>query len=968
MTQSSPKPTQQFRGKLTRTSLLLLLPLTLIPVAILGIITLTNTSNFLRDQITTQFINVGDKQSELINDIVKTRENYLQTIAKDNTFRVSLDALLESEPNSEAFRTARNGILTNYDRLNRTQSETYFSYFLVVSPEKEILVSTYPLWQGKIMDQSVYDELLFKSTSQGLYNVFPFHTEEFTDRFLVFSSQRIYDSFGNHIGTMVGITGSATFQSILELGKFSYAEARSYYITNPDIEGEFVGLSSSTGELTPFEPSADQLSILLPQTISNNQGGVLEFISYDNEDVLAVVRYLPSIEAALILEAPQSVITEPLQASAQIQIALLIVALVILSFAIWLATQRIVNPILEVSRTAQDFADGNLRARTVVNRKDEIGLLAYSFNHVADELVNLNRSLESQVEARTRQIRAVAEVTQISTSTADLEELLARIVELAVEQFGYYHSAIYLLDRGGDYAVLQQAAGKSSEEFLAERFRVVVGSHSIIGTVAATNAPWAAHDVKQDPYYEESKSLPETQSEAAVPLSISDRVMGVLDVQSDTLRTFDEEEISTLETLAKQAASAIQNLRLLEETQIDLQSTNLLYQTSHRLADVTTKIEVIETLTEILGPVPTYTWATFNFEAKELQSVGKSANFGALQKKDLRIPVTRAEIKTLTTLSREIIQTDSAPADLLDALLELARQANCQAFTLMPLMAGNHFSGLILLGSDDLGTMTPTNLEPYYSIAEMAATALEKIAAIETITESYAELQSLNSISQAISTETDLNNLFEILHRQIIQAMGEINFLVALYNSTTEYIEIPYMTDGDRTVSIPSFPLGQGLTSIVIRSQQPLMIIEDTVNRAASLGAIITSDKPAQSWLGVPMIVGGEVVGTIVVQDTENEFRFDEDDLRLLTTLSGQVAPIIRNARLLGDAQEAAERDRQLYEITDKIRRATSIEAILETTTKELSQILDLKQAKIEITVDPATITDQDNGAQEISE
>ena len=71
MTQSSSQPTQQFRGKLTRTSLLLLLPLSLIPVAILGIINLYNTYNFLQRQAITQFISVGDKQSELINSIIK---------------------------------------------------------------------------------------------------------------------------------------------------------------------------------------------------------------------------------------------------------------------------------------------------------------------------------------------------------------------------------------------------------------------------------------------------------------------------------------------------------------------------------------------------------------------------------------------------------------------------------------------------------------------------------------------------------------------------------------------------------------------------------------------------------------------------------------------------------------------------------------------------------------------------------
>jgi GAF domain-containing protein len=283
----------------------------------------------------------------------------------------------------------------------------------------------------------------------------------------------------------------------------------------------------------------------------------------------------------------------------------------------------------------------------------------------------------------------------------------------------------------------------------------------------------------------------------------------------------------------------------------------------------------------------------------------------------------------------------------------------------MPLMSGDRILGLLLLGAPDQSMLTASSLQPYNSVSEMINTAIEKIEAIEAITEHLAELQSLSAISDAISSESGMRDLFAIVHRQITQSMGDVNFLIALYDAETQLIEIPYMDDNGEIVSIPSFPLGQGLTSIVIRTQEPLMIVQDTVNRARALGAIVTSDRPAKSWLGVPMQVGGEVVGAIVVQDTVNEHRFRDDDRRLLTTLAGQVAPTVRNARLLAEAQEAAEQDRQLYEITDAIRGATSIDEILETTTRELSKFLHLKKTSIQISTDPSTFEDRDNGTEE---
>jgi GAF domain-containing protein len=134
------------------------------------------------------------------------------------------------------------------------------------------------------------------------------------------------------------------------------------------------------------------------------------------------------------------------------------------------------------------------------------------------------------------------------------------------------------------------------------------------------------------------------------------------------------------------------------------------------------------------------------------------------------------------------------------------------------------------------------------------------------------------------------------------------------------------------------------------------MITENTTERARALGAIVTGNKPAKSWLGVPMIIAGDVVGAVAIQDTEHEHRFTDSDLRLLTALAAQVAPIVRNARLLAETQAAAERDRHLYEITDQIRRATSLEAILEITTRELSDALNLKRARIDIRVNPSEV------------
>jgi GAF domain-containing protein len=97
------------------------------------------------------------------------------------------------------------------------------------------------------------------------------------------------------------------------------------------------------------------------------------------------------------------------------------------------------------------------------------------------------------------------------------------------------------------------------------------------------------------------------------------------------------------------------------------------------------------------------------------------------------------------------------------------------------------------------------------------------------------------------------------------------------------------------------------------------------------------------------MLVGEDVIGVLFVQDFEREYRFDEDDQRLLTTLASQVAAAIYNARLLDTTYQQAEHERLRLEITNKIRGSIEIQTIIETTASELARALGARRARIEI-------------------
>jgi GAF domain-containing protein len=153
----------------------------------------------------------------------------------------------------------------------------------------------------------------------------------------------------------------------------------------------------------------------------------------------------------------------------------------------------------------------------------------------------------------------------------DLNAILSLVVNLISEQFGFYHAGLFLLDDSGEFAVLQAASSEGGKKMLARSHRLLIGQQGIVGAAAYHNRPRIALDVGADREYFNNPDLPLTRSEVAIPLTVHNKVIGVLDIQSIEEGKFVASDIDTLQILADQVALAIQNARLLAESQDAIQ-------------------------------------------------------------------------------------------------------------------------------------------------------------------------------------------------------------------------------------------------------------------------------------------------------------------------------------------------------------------------------------------------------------
>lgn len=184
------------------------------------------------------------------------------------------------------------------------------------------------------------------------------------------------------------------------------------------------------------------------------------------------------------------------------------------------------------------------------------------------ELSELAQSLEQRVAERTQALASVAEVSTAASTVMDADALLQRVVDLAKEQFNFYHAHIYLLNEAGDSLVLSSGAGEVGRQMAANGHAIPLNwEQSLVARAARENKGVAVNDVTSDPDFLPNPLLPNTHAELAVPMVAGQKLIGVLDVQSDQVGRFTESDIAVQTTLASQVASAVQNARSYTEIQ-----------------------------------------------------------------------------------------------------------------------------------------------------------------------------------------------------------------------------------------------------------------------------------------------------------------------------------------------------------------------------------------------------------------
>jgi nitrate/nitrite-specific signal transduction histidine kinase len=306
---------------------------------------------------------------------------------------------------------------------------------------------------------------------------------------------------------------------------------------------------------------------------------------------------------------------------------------------------KVLGSLFVITRVYREFSQQDIELLTSIGQ--QIG--------VAIE----NARLFEAEERRAEQFRVISEVGRRMTSILAVDELLGEIARLIRETLGYYLVGIALVE--GDELIFKAGAGGVWETPRFQPPRLKVGREGITGWVAQSGEPLLVPDVNQEPRYYSLPEASEIRSELAVPLKMKEAVIGVLHVQSDYLNAFDESDLAVLQSLAHQAAIAIENARL--------------YERAQELAVV----EERSRLARDLHDAVTQTLFSASLIAEVLPRIWeRNPDEGRHRLEELR-ELTRGALAEMRTLLLELRPAALADAELGDLLRQLAESITGRA-------------------------------------------------------------------------------------------------------------------------------------------------------------------------------------------------------------------------------------------------------------------------------------------------
>ena len=485
---------------------------------------------------------------------------------------------------------------------------------------------------------------------------------------------------------------------------------------------------------------------------------------------------------SLSLVIPFAQITSAATTSAISQVGISLILIVLALIVLWFLNGQVVRPIRELTNIARAVSLGDLNVTSAIESSDETGILASAFNTMTGRLRELIGTLEQRVTDRTKALATSSAVSRRLSTILDQKELVTEVVNQVKNAFEYYHTQIYLYDDAKENLVMMGGTGEAGKLMLAQFHKISKG-RGLVGRAAESNQAILVSNTAQNPEWLSNVLLPETKSEVAIPFSIGDQVVGVLDVQHNIKGGLQQEDVDSLQSIANQVAVALQNIRQYETTQKIAADMGVVASVGIATSTITETGRLLQEVVD-LSKKSFYLYHAhiylLNEAAGTLELAAGAGEIGRQMVSEKRsIPMDREQslvARAARTLIGVVVNdVTTAPDFLPNPLLP-----DTHSEMAVPMIVAGKLIGVLDVQSETTNRFTEVDISIQTTLASQVAVALQNARSYSQTQRQAQRETAVNLITQKIQNAVTIEAALKITARELGHALGMKSTLVTL--------------------------------------------------------------------------------------------------------------------------------------------------------------------------------------------
>ncbi len=549
---------------------------------------------------------------------------------------------------------------------------------------------------------------------------------------------------------------------------------------------------------------------------------------------------------------------------------------------------------------------------------------------------------------RIGQLGLVRTVTAQIANEPDLDDLAHRITRLIQSTFKYYYVGIFTLEPGQHVLTFRSGSGGATRRkgsYKELSFHVELGQ-GLIGMAALSGDEKVINDVRHEPAYRPIADLPETRSEAVLPLKIEERVLGVLDVQSDTLNAFHPYDLLVLRALADSVAVAVEGANLYGSLQRQANQLRVVGEVSKQITSILNLRKLMREVAELIhtrfGFAHVHLFTVHPNRRQIHYEAGSGARSDALEGYIIDLDEPEGVIPWVARTGKTLLanNVDEEPHYRPSPL----PPANTRSELTVPLVFTGQVLGILDVQSDQINAFTEQDKLIIETLGDSIAAAIRNADLYRSEQWRRQVGDSLSEVAVLLSANASLDQVLDTILTELERNLpSDISAIWLLDDENIYCAAVHGARAGELEQAHQNYAEANAMLAAALLSRQPFIRKPTDPSGPSALAAGFDSDH---SSIAVPLRIGDQSVGILTLAH-HTPGRYGHEAQAMTTTFASYAAVAIENARLYDAAQEQAYASAALLQVAQAVVSLSELDDILSTIVRIMPILVGVERSAI---------------------